>query len=162
LGAVSAAPSSQSSRHISAVEVACKDSQHVRIRTLIGAIQILGAEKLEALRENLMSDLRNRLQSQIELVVTRQPLCADSFVCNSDIFCFLQLLEAALRVSTLSADASSDPLVEFLSSVLCNYILVLKQHAFVLSEMQGIASQRDERSCVSLLSHPFEMVRCCP
>jgi hypothetical protein len=40
----------------------------MRIRTLLEAIQILGAEKVEALMENLMSDLRNHLQSQIESV----------------------------------------------------------------------------------------------
>ncbi len=60
----------------------------------------------------------------------------------------VQLLDAALRVSTLTADASSDPLVEFLSTVLCNSILVLKQHAFVLSEMQSIAVHKDYTSYI--------------
>jgi hypothetical protein len=49
-------------------EVASKDTHNLCIRTLIEAIQILGSEKVDALRENLMSDLRNRLQSQIESV----------------------------------------------------------------------------------------------
>ena len=58
----------------------------------------------------------------------------------------LQLLDSALRVSTLSADSASDPLVEFLSTVLCNSILVLKQHAFVLGEMQRIVIHKDYTS----------------
>ena len=62
-----------------------------------------------------------------------------------------QLLDAALRVSTLSADTSSDPLVEFLSTVLCNSILVLKQHAFVLGEIQNITVHKNYTSYV----HPF-------
>lgn len=65
---------------------------------------------------------------------------------NIDVYFILQSLDAALRVSTLSADAASDPLVEFLSAVLCNSILVLKQHAFVLCEMQSIAIHKDYTS----------------
>ena len=58
-------------------EVSSKDTHNLRIHALIEAIQILGPEKVDALRENLMSDLRNRLQSQIETVPPKrspQPL----------------------------------------------------------------------------------------
>jgi hypothetical protein len=61
-------PLSKSSKSLASFEIASKDVHNMRIRTLLEAIQILGAEKVEALRENLMSDLRNHLQSQIESV----------------------------------------------------------------------------------------------
>jgi hypothetical protein len=57
-----------SSRVAPAFEVSSKDDHNLRIRELIEAIQLLGSEKVEALRENLMSDLRNRLQSQTDSV----------------------------------------------------------------------------------------------
>jgi hypothetical protein len=73
------------------------------------------------------------------------------------------LLDAALRVSTLSADASSDPLVEFLSNVLCNSILVLKQHAFVLSEMQSVTVHKEYTSFApSFLVFIYHLNVCCP
>jgi hypothetical protein len=58
----------KSSRAVPSFEVSSKNDHNLRIRELIEAIQILGSEKVEALRENLMSDLRNRLQSQIDSV----------------------------------------------------------------------------------------------
>jgi hypothetical protein len=73
-----------------------------------------------------------------------------------------QLLDAALRVSTLSTDTASDPLVEFLSTVLCNSILVLKQHAFVLREMHNIAVHKDYSSYTLIpLFAPIIFVHSC-
>jgi hypothetical protein len=58
----------KTSKTVPSFEVSSKDDHNLRIRELIQAIQILGSEKVEALRENLMSDLRNRLQAQIDSV----------------------------------------------------------------------------------------------
>jgi len=68
IGSLTVVPLSKPSKPLASFEIASKDVHNMRIRTLLEAIQILGAEKVEALRENLMSDLRNHLQSQIESV----------------------------------------------------------------------------------------------
>ena len=67
-GSISVAPSHKSFRPTPSFEVVSKDTHNLSIRALIEAIHILGSEKVDVLRENLMSDLRNRMQSQIESV----------------------------------------------------------------------------------------------